>query len=198
MCGGTIYQLPLGVRITGLSPRVRGNRIVKMQVNVLKEGLSPRVRGNRRSWSDVRPLADSFIGSIPACAGEPVQLVSTVQRNRRGPWTRTRRVYPRVCGGTRCHPTCIPASIPYDTLRSIPACAGEPSFSTCATGESPAEAEVYPRVCGGTRYRRFNVPPSNPGLSPRVRGNHRACRAYRRRSPRVPDKGLSPRVRGEP
>ena len=51
-------------------------------------GLSPRVRGNLHPGDGVLAVQ----GSIPACAGEPVW--------GRNYW-RTKRVYPRVCGGTR-------------------------------------------------------------------------------------------------
>ena len=51
-------------------------------------GLSPRVRGNRPDHRQVRPQ----VGSIPACAGEPLTY---------GFKTTARRVYPRVCGGTK-------------------------------------------------------------------------------------------------
>ncbi len=132
-------------------------------------GLSPRVRGNRATGAP----AISPAGSIPACAGEPSDA-----------WGHHRHdeVYPRVCGGTSW-----PVSRPPGWkglsprvrgnhgvrreidrgLRSIPACAGEPS----ARPRSDAMSWVYPRVCGGT-------PPgaiwgTRPrGLSPRVRGNH--------------------------
>ena len=117
---------------------------------------------------------------------------------------RTGRVYPRVCGGTVIvH--CI--GIPNNGLsprvrgnlhaqghadhfrRSIPACAGEPSYPLLAVFDHvPA---VYPRVCGGTFMHQGggvqsgrSIPacagePSCPGpcrpisggLSPRVRGN---------------------------
>ena len=131
-------------------------------------GLSPRVRGNPR-LSDVYDL---FIGSIPACAGEPCELVYQLFQPK---------VYPRVCGGTaplvgpsapdgglsprvRGNPIAFHHDVARD--RSIPACAGEPRVRPGAlTGTT-----VYPRVCGGT-------PPSRPGvsqhegLSPRVRGN---------------------------
>ena len=70
----------------GLSPRVRGNRkIASAAASVL--GLSPRVRGNR-----VRVPANSlFIGSIPACTGEPWFEWLPIHHLR---------VYPRVYGGT--------------------------------------------------------------------------------------------------
>ena len=51
-------------------------------------------------------------------------------------------------------------------LRSIPACAGEPTRQ----GGHPDGAEVYPRVCGGTP-RPCCRGWSKSGLSPRVRGN---------------------------
>ena len=51
-------------------------------------------------------------------------------------------------------------------LRSIPACAGEPTIA------NPLKIfyTVYPRVCGGTKLsvNCFCIP---SGLSPRVRGN---------------------------
>ena len=73
VCGGTSYQL----RVGRLGPAT---------------GLSPRVRGNR-----MRPRAaagSSPGGSIPACAGEPS---GSGQLPRRAA---ERWVYPRVCGGT--------------------------------------------------------------------------------------------------
>ena len=50
-------------------------------------GLSPRVRGNLCAVND----AFAHLGSIPACAGEPLPLSPPAP----GP-----AVYPRVCGGT--------------------------------------------------------------------------------------------------
>ena len=50
-------------------------------------GLSPRVRGNPPATGYM--VAD--LGSIPACAGEPVMACIQWQM---------RTVYPRVCGGT--------------------------------------------------------------------------------------------------
>ena len=53
------------------------------------------------------------------------------------------------------------------TLRSIPACAGEPLNST----ERIKLTQVYPRVCGGTICAPV-LALAAMGLSPRVRGNH--------------------------
>ncbi len=131
-------------------------------------GLSPRVRGNR--WV----LRVFFLrgGSIPACAGEP-------------PWFRGQggsdKVYPRVCGGTLgVRPARIPwwglsprvrgnrrvSSRERVSMRSIPACAGEPALNQIP----PDYIRVYPRVCGGTVVSRV-WKDARGGLSPRVRGN---------------------------
>ena len=170
-------------------PRVCGGTPLFSQTIWNECGLSPRVRGNRCH------AAHGIVhqGSIPACAGEPDDSV-----HYRSPPT----VYPRVCGGT--------AESPYgDTLdqglsprvrgnpalsaqasallRSIPACAGEPTLCWCA----PTAGRVYPRVCGGTLYT--SPPELLPmGLSPRVRGNPpRACHAS-------PPDGSIPACAGEP
>ena len=111
-------------------------------------GLSPRVRGN----PPLRRLLIPNVGSIPACAGEPLQPPC--------PATRT-RVYPRVCGGTLTGATSFSVLMglsprvrgnllgvygPVTGLGSIPACAGEPS----AGQRRRHQHRVYPRVCGGT------------------------------------------------
>ena len=91
-------------------------------------GLSPRVRGNQGAFL----VYHHFLRSIPACAGEPLQL-----RLLFG----LLRVYPRVCGGTlemgqHLHKVLglsprVRGNREYSLLRavgmrSIPACAGEP------------------------------------------------------------------------
>ena len=131
-------------------------------------GLSPRVRGNHQRQQPGGMCA----GSIPACAGEPGRPLCLCNPGL---------VYPRVCGGTlammrrsslvtglspRVRGNPERAIIDGFDVRSIPACAGEPTGSPRAG--SPGQ--VYPRVCGGTAW-----PASNrrtlQGLSPRVRGN---------------------------
>ena len=101
---------------------------------------------------DVCGHCEADEGSIPACAGEPAATRPT-------PWAK--RVYPRVCGGTRGHASYSLGkaglsprvrgnlSAPVGDIghtRSIPACAGEPDY-TLDFGLLPG---VYPRVCGGT------------------------------------------------
>ena len=129
-------------------PRVCGGTQPDAVRAIDDEGLSPRVRGNHPCGRQY----DSGRRSIPACAGEPVQRL---------PSNGTAGVYPRVCGGTG--PT---ASVQWYgwglsprvrgnrpladkevlSMRSIPACAGEPLIPKA----SVIERSVYPRVCGGT------------------------------------------------
>ena len=133
------------------------------------DGLSPRVRGNRWTTPKLPPNGRS----IPACAGEPIGVISS---------STMASVYPRVCGGTSPSAP-VPVSArglsprvrgnPVPLLRmtrsrgSIPACAGEPLLSRLFSSSVP----VYPRVCGGTvKSGRKGLP--GTGLSPRVRGNH--------------------------
>ena len=152
------------------------------------------------------------LGSIPACAGEPLSSFSL--RFRLG-------VYPRVCGGTtpeRCSTVWQLGLSPRvrgnpsercrggPGGRSIPACAGEPPRAR----PSGITSGVYPRVCGGTLkpIRGFNA---KSGLSPACAGEPRRCRlrapmceVYPRVcggtgplwSPPEKNRGLSPRVRG--
>ena len=131
--------------------------------------------------------------SIPACAGEPYCAIAQPPLGE---------VYPRVCGGTHalCPLQCgddglsprvrgnrnVLASI-LGSLRSIPACAGEPPPSIRNT----APAAVYPRVCGGTTFPVWLLLTA-AGLSPRVRGN-RGMPLNRSWSP-----GSIPACAGEP
>ena len=163
MCGGTGHGERCPYPVQGLSPRVRGNRT--------------RLQGRAQSQ-----------GSIPACAGEP----SAYRRMRR-----EKTVYPRVCGGTsshcieRCHHQRVYPRVCGGTrqwlhsftmmLRSIPACAGEPT----SFGRLQLLIGVYPRVCGGTSLASSNTS-SNWGLSPRVRGNRQRGMESRFRSGSIP------------
>ena len=129
-------------------PRVCGGTTVGDGLLGHRIGLSPRMRGNPAQNRRRRKSP----GSIPAYAGEPGKCTSMGY---------CRRVYPRVCGGTRNSAltsshrrglsprmrgnhdgTCSLVG----TSRSIPAYAGEPTAER--RGES--RTAVYPRVCGGT------------------------------------------------
>ncbi len=68
-------------------PRVCGGTYIAQCQRSAYMGLSPRVRGNLHRGHAVL----IYLGSIPACAGEPCGLP-----RRSSP----RPVYPRVCGGT--------------------------------------------------------------------------------------------------
>ena len=138
-------------------------------------------------------LRSSFVGSIPACAGEPVLYHSPPV---------TLGVYPRVCGGTRNH---VPAAgiamglsprvrgnhdaacVRSSRCGSIPACAGEPR----PTARFQTIFGVYPRVCGGT-IDRIRLCSGCRGLSPRVRGNPRASPVH------LYSPGSIPACAGEP
>ena len=129
-------------------PRVCGGTSMAGLVAWQAYGLSPRVRGNRNKGRSTKKAG----GSIPACAGEPIDaridaLIPTV--------------YPRVCGGTYTFTQGWP-----HPPGSIPACAGEPLMSIGLV----IRFRVYPRVCGGTDDDASDHD-RNLGLSPRVRGN---------------------------
>ena len=167
-CAGEPLRLVAELRPFGVYPRVCGGTRGRRRRYQRGGGLSPRVRGNpwvdhERGWTP---------GSIPACAGEP---------RRSAPSAARCAVYPRVCGGTYAHGR---GRMPDEglsprvrgnrqalgralrRLRSIPACAGEPSGQHTLG----VDAGVYPRVCGGTRPDA-GCRPAAGGLSPRVRGN---------------------------
>ncbi len=147
------------------------------------DGLSPRVRGSQPVFN----FSLQFHGSIPACAGEPVQGAGKPVQPR---------VYPRVCGGAtplECGRTPLTGLSPRvrgshplrmrqnPAHRSIPACAGEPRRRLSAY--SPTT--VYPRVCGGAASAQLWLGPAR-GLSPRVRGSRHHVDRRRRGSRSIP------------
>ena len=148
-----------------------------------QQGLSPRVRGNRYAPVSRHPGRRS----IPACAGEPAQGLNRLAQAQ---------VYPRVCGGTAVAELLTPITGGLSprvrgnldflfplvfVIRSIPACAGEPS----TIGLDRFIVKVYPRVCGGT-VKQFAAHTPPGGLSPRVRGNRPHCRPLARRGRSIP------------
>ena len=131
------------------------------------EGLSPRVRGIPTNPS---PLSETG-RSIPACTGNPARQLRT--------WW-TLRVYPRVYGESRTTTNGFTTSaglsprvrgIPFAeeprprTVRSIPACTGNPYEPKPFV----RDWEVYPRVYGESAATPM-IPYLKAGLSPRVRG----------------------------
>ena len=146
-CGGTHTGQPLPCKCAGLSPRMRGNR-------------------------SSMPQSSTWIGSIPAHAGEP-KCGSC--------YDGIGRVYPRACGGTgvvisprfqarglspRMRGNHALRTVDGRFHGSIPAHAGEPP----ASFSQAARPRVYPRACGGTPRIHASVG-RRKGLSPRMRGN---------------------------
>ena len=76
---------------------------------------------------------------------------------------------------------------------SIPACAGEPS----SNGRMCAGCRVYPRVCGGTGVP-IRLDLSDPGLSPRVRGNRAMADQLRGENGSIPACAGEPATLGQP
>ena len=149
-------------------PRVHGGTRIEHEGGETDIGLSPRARGNLHALVMLLIVARS----IPACTGEPITVHVP---------SRFSRVYPRVHGGTlvargsftpanglspraRGNPAHLP--LPHLSMRSIPACTGEPARTTRAH----SRGTVYPRVHGGT-WRLTCTTSAVSGLSPRARGN---------------------------
>ena len=162
--GRKVYSVPSGRDY----PRVRGGTMQAAGIIEAGEGLSPRARGNQRRTDDRGRL----VGTIPACAGEPIARY----------WCACALGdYPRVRGGTtevsnilrlprglspRARGNRHKASHDSDCMGTIPACAGEPP----ARWRPSRQRRDYPRVRGGTAQRRASMS-SRLGLSPRARGN---------------------------
>ena len=157
-------------RISGVYPRACGGTCLLITMSTLPTGLSPRMRGNHSPVA----MGRMSMGSIPAHAGEPTSDFWPT------PWN---RVYPRACGGTteieqyadritglsprmRGNQGLQPR--PEAQVGSIPAHAGEPA----RLAGTPSGRRVYPRACGGT-LEVDELLAIAPGLSPRMRGNHR-------------------------
>ena len=150
-CAGEPKSCPLQSRTIRVYPRVCGGTGCGSGRHTGPPGLSPRVRGN----PDDRHPAPAAQRSIPACAGEPSSLWSSL-RIESG-------LSPRVRGNL------INKNRDAGVYRSIPACAGEPDIHAAP----PLTPTVYPRVCGGTAHVPQAVD-AHAGLSPRVRGNPEA------------------------
>ena len=164
---------PVGItpppRSQRVYPRVYGGTILAAFPTCAKGGLSPRVRGNQV----VRNLPDGYQRSIPACTGEP-RLAGHIVLLQFGSipactgepspipmlLMRMTGLSPRVRGNPMIR------ILRWRMRRSIPACTGEP-LSAPATRK-----RVYPRVYGGTAPSA-PVETYSAGLSPRVRGNRR-------------------------
>ena len=167
-CGGTRLSRSTAVAVSGLSPRVRGNRVGSdhpdERPGSIPAGAGEPIRQGRRGiCSEVYPRGCGGTPGGPAasqsCRGLSPRVRGNPRKERvcRGcSW-----VYPRGCGGTqsiekygviepglspRVRGNPVPCRDPGLVDGSIPAGAGEP-FSI---HRSAASLEVYPRGCGGT------------------------------------------------
>ena len=86
-CAGEPLCSTLMLPMVKVYPRVCGGTRIDGPLQRRRQGLSPRVRGNLQSSR----CGAGRCWSIPACAGEPYGSQTA---------ERTRKVYPRVCGGT--------------------------------------------------------------------------------------------------
>ena len=169
VCGGTLLADLIDVRLSGLSPRVRGNPDSTLREHV-------------RQWS------------IPACAGEPASprcaaLPRWVYPRVCGGTTGTTTPMPPSRGlSPRVRGNLVKALEFVEPLGSIPACAGEPYSGGAPRGVT----EVYPRVCGGTMLVNKGEPLVY-GLSPRVRGNRQRPTGSHRNRRSIPACAGEPR-----
>ena len=147
---------------------MRGGTSREELIEVVNWGLSPHALGNLcRIKAAAYPL-----GSIPACAGEPVCCILASQLTR---------VYPRMRGGTvrvrflglrlwglspHARGNLIRNGCRAFNHGSIPACAGEPLYSRSYS----VALWVYPRMRGGT-WQTVGDGVRVTGLSPHARGN---------------------------
>ena len=132
-------------------------------------GLSPRLRGNQLSRVDRAHL----LGSIPAPAGEPgfsnrlLPAVEVYPRACGGTFENRDTTRPPAGLSPRLRGNLHDTLRLKKTLGSIPAPAGEPARYR----RSGRRVAVYPRACGGTPGPGLRPFPPG-GLSPRLRGNH--------------------------
>ena len=122
LCGWLCEVVVSFVRVY---PRACGGTRDDATFDKTLRGLSPRVRGNPAPGD----LQLARMGSIPARAGEPAQLLVCVLRGR---------VYPRACGGTGWR-------ILAELGGLSPRVRGNPGMA-----DQAEPAKVYPRACGGT------------------------------------------------
>ena len=167
-CAGKPSTICTLVHPCKVYPRMRGETPGQTFPLPSSSGLSPHARGNQ-----VLSLgATVYIGSIPKCAGKPI--------NRRFQFSEA-KVYPRMRGetllvledladvtGLSPHARGNPFDVPVVHLGegSIPACAGKPGLAESLHGGFG----VYPRMRGETSGTG-TIEWVTWGLSPHARGN---------------------------
>ena len=178
-----------GPRRKGVYPRVGGGTRSGSWLQPRMSGLSPRGRGNPR----MRGRAELSLRSIPAWAGEPTEAAvrsgSTRVYPRVGGGTRISGAASIPCSGLspRGRGNPLQRYALSERFGSIPAWAGEP----IGRGATSGWPWVYPRVGGGTVADAL-VSAADRGLSPRGRGNRD------RPHHRSPRSGSIPAWAGEP
>ncbi len=161
-------------------PRGCGGTTDDRQVHLCRSGLSPRVRGDRLPAT----LESIIAGSIPAGAGGPKDRNSTnphkmVYPRGCGETTGTvSQVLTELGLSPRVRGDRLPATLESIIAGSIPAGAGGPKDRNSTNPHKM----VYPRGCGETTGTVSQVL-TELGLSPRVRGD-RLQRVARRNSER--------------
>ena len=166
-CAGEPIRPSPDQTLDGVDPRVCGGAVSPEAAFGFRRGRSPRVRGSRANTA----INADYVRSIPACAGEPLTNpprlgVATVDPRVCGganmaclraasAWGRSPRVRgsliatrgtPRTSGRSpRVRGSRKIGRLQVLSVRSIPACAGEPN----ATAWPCPQARVDPRVCGG-------------------------------------------------
>ena len=147
-CAGEPTRPPGRSSSPRVYPRVCGGTGAASGITCYGSGLSPRVRGNRVAVAVIAAMRRS----IPACAGEPracrlpPSTAWVYPRVCGGTYIGYCRV--RMASGLspRVRGNRLLAAGFALRVRSIPACAGEP-WRRC---KSDAPSSVYPHVCGGT------------------------------------------------
>ena len=156
--GGTAGSYDAEIKITGLSPHIRGNGSGQRR-GAQNNGSIPAHTGERK----YRPSPLSRLKVYPRTYGGTApreicpSLSTGLSPHIRGNATCVDRVYPRTYGGTAYGPL----------TGSIPAHTGEREqgvyVGTCIW--------VYPRTYGGTLEQGVYVGILHLGLSPHIRGN---------------------------
>ncbi len=172
-CAGQPDAFALVGHLSGVDPRVRGAAPPSWRPRARQSGRSPRARGSRPvAW-----LRRAALGSIPACAGQPLWCARRARDSRVDPRVRgaapdvepirsaSRGRSPRARGSRR-------AGRVRDAGRgSIPACAGQPDEDQVPLGHPG----VDPRVRGAAAATS-TADDVSTGRSPRARGSHRRRR----------------------
>ena len=150
-------------------PRERGATRGQQRGVRRLSGLSPRARGNHHRSRQ----AEELPGPIPASAGQPLMRARSAAWVRaypreRGATSNSKTVDPRITGlSPRARGNRAQRGRQGAAAGPIPASAGQP----CPTAGPRCRRGAYPRERGATRFRRTDCS-SYWGLSPRARGNH--------------------------